>query len=211
MTARHHTAIVSEVAEGGTVLKIYHQGANGRKKVSATSLRLNDLQSGRFGIFHPIARTPGQPQQKPPMSDRRVTPAIPNPPERRHQRRQLARIRLDSLLKNVPETALSQILRVSETRRTCGRLDRCSKPDRAQRGDAPFPRLGRLTAARRNDRVYRRVAGVLSKLIYRGDRGSSKARTRSAVLLGFRTCFTEAKTVTLLRSSSLPHDSPGHE
>jgi hypothetical protein len=74
MTARHHTAIVSGVQEDGTVLKIYHQGANGRKRVSATSLRLVDLQRGRFSIYHPIARTPSQ---RPPLSDRPLTPPLP--------------------------------------------------------------------------------------------------------------------------------------
>jgi hypothetical protein len=79
MTARHHTAIVADVQENGTVLKIYHQGANGRKKVSATNLRLVDLQKGRFTIFHPvpktdaakppIAKTEDQPLQKPTTSD----------------------------------------------------------------------------------------------------------------------------------------------
>jgi hypothetical protein len=57
MTARHHTAIVAGVLEHGTVLNIYHQGANGRKVVSTDQLRLLDLQRGRFTIFHPIAKT----------------------------------------------------------------------------------------------------------------------------------------------------------
>jgi hypothetical protein len=39
------------------VLNIYHQGANGRKAVSGDQLRLLDLQSGRFTIFHPLAQT----------------------------------------------------------------------------------------------------------------------------------------------------------
>jgi hypothetical protein len=53
MSARHHTAIVADVQENGTVLKIYHQGANGRKKVSATNLRLVDLQKGAVHNFPP--------------------------------------------------------------------------------------------------------------------------------------------------------------
>jgi hypothetical protein len=57
MTARHHTAIVAGVLEHGTVLNIYHQGANGRKVVSTDQLRLLDHQRGRFTIFHPIAKT----------------------------------------------------------------------------------------------------------------------------------------------------------
>jgi hypothetical protein len=80
MTARHHTAVVAGIQEDGTVLKIYHQGANGRKVVSSTSLRLVDLQRGRFTIYHPIARTPGQRAQKPPMADRPVTPPSKDPP-----------------------------------------------------------------------------------------------------------------------------------
>ena len=47
-------------------------------------------------------------------------------------------------------SALSHIPRVSETRRTCGRLDRCLNPDRAQRGDAPFLQSGRLMAGPEN-------------------------------------------------------------
>jgi hypothetical protein len=65
MKARHHTAIISGVEEDGNVLKIYHQGANGRKRVSLTSLRLRDLQKGRFDIFHPIEQTEsGRPKLK---------------------------------------------------------------------------------------------------------------------------------------------------
>jgi hypothetical protein len=41
------------------VLRIYEQGANGRKRVSLTSLRLVDLQSGRFTIFHPLPHAEG--------------------------------------------------------------------------------------------------------------------------------------------------------
>jgi hypothetical protein len=80
MSARHHTAIVSGVQENGTVLKIYHQGANGRKVVSSASLRLVDLQRGRFTIYHPIARTPNESPKKPPMADRPVTPPSEGPP-----------------------------------------------------------------------------------------------------------------------------------
>jgi hypothetical protein len=64
MTARHHTAIVAGVLEHGTVLNIYHQGANGRKVVSSDQLRLLDLQRGRFTIFHPIAKTASEPTPK---------------------------------------------------------------------------------------------------------------------------------------------------
>src|SRR5580704_19615600 len=80
MSARHHTAIVAGIQEDGTVLKIYHQGANGRKVVSSASLRLVDLQRGRFTIYHPIARTPSQRTQKPPMADRPVSPPSKDPP-----------------------------------------------------------------------------------------------------------------------------------
>jgi hypothetical protein len=69
-TARHHTAIVSDILENGAVLKIYEQRANGRKRVSLTSLRLADLQSGRFAVYHPMARIQGQSPQKTPTSDR---------------------------------------------------------------------------------------------------------------------------------------------
>ncbi len=70
MSARHHTAIVADVLENWTVLKIYHQGANGRKKVSTTNLRLVDLQKGRFTIFHPIANTQDQRLPKPTTSEK---------------------------------------------------------------------------------------------------------------------------------------------
>jgi len=74
LTAKHHTAIVSGVRDDGMVVNIYHQNSNGRKLVTATSLRLDDLQHGQFRIYHPIPRTRSQPTERPPMSDRPVTP-----------------------------------------------------------------------------------------------------------------------------------------
>ncbi len=76
MTARHHTAIVAEVLAQGTVLNIYHQGANGRKAVSGDQLRLLDLQSGRFTIFHPIAKTASEPTPKSTHDDTEASAAL---------------------------------------------------------------------------------------------------------------------------------------
>jgi hypothetical protein len=75
--ARQHTAIVARVQDDGTMINIYHQNYNGRKTVMATSLRLGDLQQGRFAIYHPIPRTRSQQQERPPLSDRNVEPSLP--------------------------------------------------------------------------------------------------------------------------------------
>ncbi len=77
MTAKHHTAIVAGVLAQGTVLNIYHQGANGRRAVSGDQLRLLDLQSGRFTIFHPIARTIDKPTPRSPASNEPDDSATP--------------------------------------------------------------------------------------------------------------------------------------
>jgi hypothetical protein len=77
MKAKNHSAIVARVEEDATVLKIYHQGANGRKRVSLTSLRLGDLQRGRFSIYHPIPHNVNQPP-KSTRPERGVTPSSPD-------------------------------------------------------------------------------------------------------------------------------------
>jgi len=77
LRARHHTAIVSAVQDDGMAIKLYHQNSNGVKRVTATSLRLSDLQQGRFSIYHPIPRTPRQPSERPPMPDRPMEPSLP--------------------------------------------------------------------------------------------------------------------------------------
>jgi hypothetical protein len=64
--ARHHTAIVSAVRDDGMAIHVYHQNSNGVKRVTATTVRLADLQQGRFSIYHPIPRTRNELGRQPP-------------------------------------------------------------------------------------------------------------------------------------------------
>ena len=63
--------------DDGMAINIYHQNSNGIKRVTGTTLRLADLQQGRFSIYHPIPRTPRQPSERPLMPDRPRDPSFP--------------------------------------------------------------------------------------------------------------------------------------
>jgi hypothetical protein len=65
MRSHRHTAVVAQLDDGGTALKIYHQNSNGYKKVTARWIQLTDLQQGRFDIYRPIARTRRPSHDKP--------------------------------------------------------------------------------------------------------------------------------------------------
>lgn len=54
-TALHHTAVVATVDKKSNMLGIYEQNSNGKKIVSESVLRLNDLREGRIRIYRPIA------------------------------------------------------------------------------------------------------------------------------------------------------------
>jgi len=53
-SAPHHTAIVQQVDDSGSVVKILHQNFGGKKVVHETTLRLNDLQEGWLRFYRPV-------------------------------------------------------------------------------------------------------------------------------------------------------------
>jgi hypothetical protein len=66
MRSHRHTAVVAQLDDSGTALKIFHQNSNGYKKVTARWIQLTDLQQGRFDIYRPIARTRRPPPHEQP-------------------------------------------------------------------------------------------------------------------------------------------------
>ena len=77
MWSHRHTAVVAQLDDSGTAIKIYHQNSNGYKKVTARWIQLTDLQQGRFDIYRPIARTRRQPSDGRPKIDRPLVPEAP--------------------------------------------------------------------------------------------------------------------------------------
>jgi hypothetical protein len=69
MRSHRHTAVVAQLDDSGTSIKIWHQNSNGYKKVTARWIQLTDLQQGRFDIYRPIARA-RRPSQEKPIDDR---------------------------------------------------------------------------------------------------------------------------------------------
>ena len=65
MRSHRHTAVVAQLDDSGTAIKIFHQNSNGYKKVTARWIQLTDLQQGRFDIYRPIARTRRPSHEKP--------------------------------------------------------------------------------------------------------------------------------------------------
>jgi hypothetical protein len=55
--AQHHSAIIYGGDKEEGVLKLYHQGNNGRKAVTSDRIRLADLQTGRLSIYRPLPAT----------------------------------------------------------------------------------------------------------------------------------------------------------
>ena len=60
MTYPHHTAVILNVAEGGKVLKVLEQNINGKRFVMESTYRINDLKSGSFRVYRPVANSPSQ-------------------------------------------------------------------------------------------------------------------------------------------------------
>lgn len=69
----HHTAIVSEVKEGGRVVSVLHQNVGGRNKTEAEKQRVQELtlrvdslqEGGRIWIYRPISPHETEPQPLP--------------------------------------------------------------------------------------------------------------------------------------------------
>ena len=54
-SARHHTAVVLAVQNGGRDIYVYHQNSGQKRYVTAALYRLNDLQRGWLKIYRPIS------------------------------------------------------------------------------------------------------------------------------------------------------------
>ena len=55
----HHTAVIVATANGGDALRILHQNHNGKKSVTALTIRAHTLEKGWFRVYRP------QPTDKP--------------------------------------------------------------------------------------------------------------------------------------------------
>lgn len=51
--APHHTAVVTRVSNDGKTIDVLQQNVNGKKTVSAATVRLNDLKSGWVKVYRP--------------------------------------------------------------------------------------------------------------------------------------------------------------
>jgi hypothetical protein len=56
-TMKHHTAIVNEVKEDGTLVLIHQNTGQHGRKVGTTIFRINDMKKGRLMIYRPKAAT----------------------------------------------------------------------------------------------------------------------------------------------------------
>jgi hypothetical protein len=65
MRSHRHTAVVAQLDDSGTAIKIYHQNSNGHKIVTARWIQLTDLRQGRFDIYHPVPRVRHPPHEQP--------------------------------------------------------------------------------------------------------------------------------------------------
>jgi hypothetical protein len=56
MSAPHHTSVVIEVKENGSVLTAIEQNHDGKMIVNKTTYRLNDLKAGWVRIYEPVPK-----------------------------------------------------------------------------------------------------------------------------------------------------------